>query len=67
MMNTQPLPIAATMIPARAGPTRRARLNEALLSAIALWRESGPTISFTNAARVGLSTADTTPSGNANT
>ncbi|GAA3114594.1 hypothetical protein GCM10020001_037320 [Nonomuraea salmonea] len=52
-------------MPARAGPTTRARLKMELLSAIALGRSLRPTISTTNACRVGTSTQEIMPSRNA--
>ena len=53
--------------PASAGPTMRAVLNVAELMATALGRSSRPTISTTNAWRVGMSTALLKPSRRAST
>ncbi|CPU65420.1 Uncharacterised protein [Mycobacteroides abscessus] len=67
MMNSQPEPTAAMSSPATPGPTRRAALNDALLSPTALESLSAGTISATNVWRTGLSNAETTPSRPANT
>src|SRR5438445_176652 len=53
--------------PATAGPTRRAALNTALFRPTAFASSSVPTISITNACRVGRSTTVTTPRRNAST
>ena len=54
--------MAATVMPAMAGPRMRAPLNMAEFSAMALIRSSGTTISMMNAWRAGISNAFTTPS-----
>ena len=53
--------MSAMSTPATAGPSSRAPLNVALFSAIAFGRSRLPTISITNACRVGLSTTVATP------
>lgn len=59
------IPAVAISTPAAAGPSSRPVLNMALLRATALAISSGPTISMTNAWRVGMSIMCTTPSRNA--
>ena len=54
------------MPPAAAGPSTRARLNEAELSAIAFISDSRGTSSATSALRIGTSNALTTPAKPAN-
>jgi len=56
-MNTQPGPHAAIMSPATAGPSKRAALKFALLSATALTTWSAGTRSETIDCRAGPSTA----------
>ncbi len=55
-------PIVAIMRPPIAGPTSRALLNMPEFSATAFIRSSLPTISTTNACRVGCSNAFARPS-----
>jgi hypothetical protein len=54
-------PAAAIIRPASAGPTIRAQWTITLLRLTALTSRPDPTISMTNACRVGLSTAFTDP------
>jgi hypothetical protein len=54
-------PSSAISAPAAAGPTMREEWTMTELSATALSKRSGPTISLTNACRAGLSTASTVP------
>ena len=56
------VPTAPITSPAAAGPAIRARLKIALLRAMALGMSPVPTISVTNACRVGLSTSVARPS-----
>ena len=56
-----PVPYAAMSSPATPGPIIRPAWNDALLRATALARCPGPTISTTNARRVGLSNAVVMP------
>ena len=56
------VPTAPITSPAAAGPAMRARLKIALFSAMALGMSAWPTISVTNACRVGLSTTVARPS-----
>jgi hypothetical protein len=60
-------PRVAMVTPAAAGPRMRPLLNMALLRPMALGTSSGPTISMTNAWRVGMSTMVTMPSRKAMT
>ena len=60
-----PSPTVASSTPATAGPTMRAVLNAAELSAMALPRSSFPTISTTNDCRAGRSNALMMPNTNA--
>lgn len=62
MTNTQPLPTAAIISPATAGPTRRAPLNSVEFNATALGRPSSPTSSATKVWRAGASKELTQPS-----
>jgi len=55
------VPTTSISTPPRAGPRILAVLNMALLSPMALARESSETISATNAWRVGLSTVVMAP------
>jgi len=57
MRKQPPTPAVTIKTPATAGPIARAALTMTLLSETAFPIESGPTISGTNACRVGLSTA----------
>ncbi len=59
--NTQPVPIAAIISPATAGPAMRAVLNVMELSATALVSAPGPTISPAKDCRTGASTAAKQP------
>ena len=63
--NVEARPTVAIRTPATAGPTTRPVLNMALFSPTALGTSSGPTSSTTNDCRVGMSTANTSPSRNA--
>ena len=63
----QPSPTAATSTPATAGPMIRAPFIIEELSAIAFMRSSRPTISTTNAWRIGTSKALMAPSNVAKT
>lgn len=56
-----PVPMAAIITPATAGPMSRPRLKEALLSATALASRSRGTISETKVWRAGLSKAVAMP------
>ena len=68
MRKQMPSPNAATVSPARAGPTSRAPLNMAELRAMALVRSSfRSTMSITKACRVGMSKALTKPRQNPRT
>jgi hypothetical protein len=60
-------PHSASVTPATAGPTTRAALNVAELSAMALTRSSRGTSSAANACRTGISTALTRPRNMAST
>ena len=62
-----PSPSTLMAKPAMAGPMKLAPVTIVVLSATALARFSRPTISGTNAWRVGLSTAFTAPRRTANT
>ena len=65
--NVPPTPMAAIVRPPMAGPTMRAPLKRMLFSGTAFRSRSLPTISGTNACRVGLSKALLTPSASAST
>ena len=65
--NAVPVPSAAIVSPASAGPRIRAVLNVAALSDIALGSNGLPTSSETNDCRTGVSTAVTTPHSAAKT
>ena len=67
--NAVGVPTAPITSPAAAGPAIRARLKMALFSAMAFGMSARPTISVTNAWRVGLSTtvARPSPKASANT
>ena len=68
MRKQMPSPNAATVSPARAGPTRRAPLNMAELRAMALVRSCfRSTMSITKDCRVGMSKALTKPRQNPRT
>ena len=57
----QPVPTAAMVRPAMAGPIIRAALNEVELSATALCRSASPTSSATKVWRTGASNAAALP------
>ena len=65
--NAAPIPIAAIVTPAIAGPAIRAMLNIAEFRATAFATSSRPTISMTKAWRTGMSTAFAQPRRSART